>query len=156
MNPNLAKSYKSSAVLNASPGQLILMLYDGALKFLAIAEHGLTLDNPRERIETVNNNLIKAQNILAELQSSLDMKVEGEFPKTMFRLYDFMIRQLQQANIKKEAAPIKVVAGMLKDVRDAWEEMLRKNIAATAAAAPAVPVAADPGSKVGGGLNASA
>lgn len=159
MNPNLAKSYKNSSVNTASPGQLVLMLYDGALKFLALAEQGLQDNNPRSRNEAVNNNLIKAQNILAELQSSLDMKVPGDFAKTMFGLYDFMIRQLQQANIKKTAEPIQTVQKMLKDIRDAWEEMLKKTAAeaaATAAAAANAPVPSDVTAKVGNGLNASA
>lgn len=157
MNAEFAKSYKSSSVTTATPGQLVLMLYDGALRFLALAAQGLKEENPRLRNEAVNNNLIKAQNILAELQSTLDMKVPGDFAKTMFGLYDFMIRQLQQANIKKTGEPIETVARMLKDIRDAWEEMLKKTAqesAATAASAPAVTI--DSKNKVGGGLNASA
>jgi len=158
-----ASTYKSASVQTASPGQLVLMLYDGALRFMTQAQEGFVIQNTRERNEAINNNLIKAQNILAELQSSLDMKVEGEFPKTMFRLYDFMIRQLQSANIRKEAEPIKVVYGMLKDIRDAWEEMLKKNDTKSAeekakaiAAETPKDAPADKDAKVGGGLNASA
>lgn len=134
MKQNLAQSYKNSSVQTATPGQLVLMLYDGALKFMSQAEAGFSLKNPREFNETINNNIIRAQNILSELQSSLDMKVGGDFPRTMFRLYDFMIHQLQEANIKKKPDPIKVVYGMLKDIRDAWEEMLKKTASETAAA----------------------
>ena len=159
MNPQFSKSYQKSSVHTASPGQLVLMLYDGALKFMTMAENGLELKNPRERNETVNNNLIKAQNILAELQSSLDMKVQGDFPKTMFQLYDFMLRQLQQANIEKKKEPITVVYKMLKDIRDAWDEMLKKTAkenAESAAAAATETEEKDPKSKIGGGLNVSA
>ncbi len=156
MNTNFAKSYKSSSVNTATPGQLVLMLYDGALKFLALAEQGLQDENPRQRNEAVNNNLIKAQNILAELQSSLDMKVPGDFAKTMFGLYDFMIRQLQQANIKKTAEPIQTVYKMLKDIRDAWEEMLKKVSQESAAVTVTNKADGDAHGKVGNGLNASA
>ena len=156
MNRELAKSYKNSSVNTASPGQLVLMLYDGALKFLSLAEQGLSSTDPRIKNEVVNNNLIKAQNILAELQSSLDMKVPGDFSKTMFGLYDFMIRQLQQANIKKVAEPIETVSKMLKDIRDAWEEMLKKVSQESAAATATTSAPVDTQAKVGGGLNASA
>ena len=162
MNRQFAQSYKASSVQTASPGQLVLMLYDGALKFLQVAEAGFQETNVRTRNEQINNNLIKAQNILAELQTSLDMKVEGEFSKTMFQLYDFMIRQLQEANIRKAPEPIKVVDGMLRDIRDAWEEMLKKNSATAAAAQSAVPdgvpskAPAEAKGKTGGSLDASA
>lgn len=156
MNANLAKSYKSSSVHTANPGQLVLMLYDGALKFMSLAEQGMESSDPRVRNESMNNNLIKAQNILAELQSSLDMKVPGDFAKTMFGLYDFMIRQLQEANIKKTVGPIKTVQRMLKDIRDAWEEMLKKMAKENAEAAAAASTAPSDAEKPSGGLNASA
>lgn len=154
INTDLAKSYKSSSVHTANPGQLVLMLFDGALKFMSLAEQGLQSTDLRVRNEQANNNLIKAQNILAELQSSLDMKVPGDFAKTMFGLYDFMIRQLQQANIKKTAEPIKTVYRMLKDVRDAWEEMLKKMAKENSEASPSGAVANE--AKPEGGFSASA
>lgn len=122
----LAANYKKDAVQTASPGRLVLMLYDGALKFLNHAQEGFKMDKLPDRNEIINNNLIKTQNILSELQSSLDMNVAGEFPRTMFRLYDFMIRQLQQANIRKDPEPVSVVWRLLKDLRDGWDDMLRK------------------------------
>jgi flagellar protein FliS len=166
MNRNQqANSYKNSAIKTASPGQIILMLYDGALKFMQQAEDGFAMENLRERNETINNHLIKAQNVLAELQSSLDMKTGGKFSETMSNIYDFMIRQLQDANLNKNAAPIKIVRKLLKEIRDAWEEMLKKNSSEAAATAKANKEAAtesgssaamDGDSKIGGGLNASA
>ena len=126
MNKNLAQSYKAAAVTTASPAQVVLMLYDGALRFMHQAEVGLNETNPRVRNELVNNNLIKAQKIITELQSSLDMKVPGEFPKKMFQLYEFMNWQLQQANIEKRVEPIKIVEDLLRKIRDSWDEMLRK------------------------------
>jgi flagellar protein FliS len=157
----VTKSYKSSAVNTASPGQLVLMLFDGALKFIEQARVGTHLENFRERNEVVNNNLIKAQNILSELQTSLDMKVPGDFSKTMFALYDYMIRQLQEANMQKTEEPIKVVARLLRDIRDAWEEMLRNSPTNTSATDEQASVQAkkradDENGKVGGGLNVSA
>lgn len=123
----LAKSYKSVAVTTAPPGQLVLMLYDGALRFMATARQGFGEENIGRRIETIHNNLIKAQNILRELQYSLDMKAGGEFSQRMFALYEFMTFQLQEANVKKQPEPIEVVERLLGEIRNAWAEMLDKS-----------------------------
>ena len=128
MRPSqLASSYKSVAITTASPGQLVLMLFDGALRFLATAAHGFQVESIAIRNEQIHNNLVKAQKILRELQCSLDLKVNGELPQTMFALYDFMIEQLQTANITKELAPIGVVERLLGEIRGAWAQMLEQS-----------------------------
>jgi len=123
---NLAKNYKSVAVETASPGKLILMLFDGALRFMAIAEQGFEMTNELKRHEVINNNIIKAQNIIAELQGSIDLTVEGEFPQTMYRLYEFVFHQLQAANLKKNVDFIKTSEKIIREIRDAWAQMLLK------------------------------
>jgi len=128
----LAKSYKSVAVTTATPGQLVLMLFDGALRFMAAAENGFSLEDFMQRNETIHNNIVKTQNILRELQCSLDMSVGGDFAQRMFALYEFMISQLQEANLKKESTPISTVSRLLGDIRDAWAEMLEKSVAQVA------------------------
>ena len=120
----LVKSYKSVAVTTATPGQLVLMLFDGALRFLTAAERSFAEEHPLRRNESIHNNIVRAQNIILELQHSLDMRVEGGFPQRMFALYDFMNFQLNQANIKKDVAPIQVVSELLGEIRDAWAQML--------------------------------
>ena len=122
-----ARSYKSVAVNTATPGQLVLMLFDGALRFLATAVLGFQLDNIATRNEQIHNNLVKAQKILRELQCSLDLKSGGEFATTMFALYDFMLDQLQTANLAKDDAPIGAVERMLGEIRDAWAKMLQQS-----------------------------
>lgn len=122
-----ARSYKSVAVTTATPGQLVLMLFDGAIRFLATAAHGFQLENTATRNEQIHNNLIKAQKILRELQCSLDLKSGGEFATTMFALYDFMLDQLQTANLAKDAAPIGTVERLLGEIRDAWAKMLQQS-----------------------------
>jgi flagellar protein FliS len=112
-------------VLTASPGQLILMLYDGALRFLDHARDAL--ESPEEthkRIERINTNLIKAQDIIAELQSSLNMDA-GEYSRNLDRLYDYYLRRLFEANLKKKVAPVVEVEGLVRQLRDGWAEMLR-------------------------------
>lgn len=120
----IAKSYTSQAIETASPGKLVLMLFDGALRFMTASREGFKEENFMKRNETINNNLIKAQNIVAELQSSLDMDVSGELPGTLYKLYDFVYYQLQQANLKKETEPIDHAEKTIKELRDAWAEML--------------------------------
>lgn len=105
-----AKTYRANAVLTASPGQLVLMLYDGALGAMGIAVEALEQpEGEPRRIETINHQLQKAQNILAELQNGLNLEAGGEFAKTLYRLYDYHTRRLFEANIKKDVAIVREV-----------------------------------------------
>jgi len=123
----IAKSYKAQSVQTASPGKLVLMLFDGCLRFTTAAKRAFDEEEFTKRNEDVNNNLIRAQNIVTELQSSLDMSVPGELPGTLYRLYDYVMHQLQQANLKKEAEPIDEAEKVITELRDAWSEMLSQN-----------------------------
>lgn len=123
-----AKSYKSVAVTTATPGHLVLMLFDGALRFISTALHGFKVESIGVRNEQIHNNVVKAQRILRELQCSLNLKVEGEFAPRMFALYDFMLDQLQHANLTKEPTPIETVERLLGDIRDAWAKMLQQDV----------------------------
>lgn len=120
-----ARAYQSQSVLTASPGQLILMLYDGALRFLVHARDALesTDESPR-RIERINTNLIKAQDVISELRSCLNFEA-GDHARNLDRLYDYYLRRLFQANMRKELAPVIEVEGLLRNLRDGWAEMLR-------------------------------
>ncbi len=120
-----ARAYQTQSVLTASPGQLVLLLFDGALRFLALAHAALETDvrDPR-RIETVNTNLLKTQNIVAELQSGLNREAGGQLAVTLDRLYDYFNRRLREANLKKELPPVVEVERLLTALRDAWAEML--------------------------------
>jgi len=122
-----ARAYKSVAVTTATPGHLVLMLFDGALRFISSALHGFEQEDFSLRIELVNTNSIKTQKILRELQCSLDLKAGGDFAQRMFALYDFMIDQLLKANISKNPAPMRVVQDLLGQIRDAWSQMLEQS-----------------------------
>jgi flagellar protein FliS len=120
-----ARTYRSNAVLTASPGQLVLMLYDGALRALGQAREGF--NRPAEdsrRYEVINSQLLKAQAILAEMQTTLNHEAGGEFSRNLERLYDYYIRRLMEANLRKQVEPVIEVERLLRDVRDAWAEML--------------------------------
>jgi flagellar protein FliS len=120
-----ARTYRTNAVMTATPGQLVLMLYDGALKFLDLARRAF--EQPPEsphRIEEINQHLLKAQAIITELQSGLNLQEGGEFAQTMNRLYSYHNRRLFEANLRKDPAPVAEVERLLREIRNAWAEML--------------------------------
>jgi len=123
----IAKSYKAQSVQTASPGKLVLMLFDGYLRFTAAARKSFEIEDFTKKNEGINNNLIRAQNIVTELQSSLDMSVPGDLPGTLYRLYDYVLHNLQQSNLKKDPKPIDDADKVISELREAWAEMLTQN-----------------------------
>lgn len=120
-----ARTYRANSILTASPGQLVLMMYDGVLKSLALAQEAFKLpDTDTRRIETINQHLLKAQAILTELQAGLNLDAGGDFAKTMYRLYDYHNRRLLEANMRKQVEPIAEVERLVRELRDAWAQML--------------------------------
>lgn len=120
-----ARTYRANSILTASPGQLVLMLYDGALKSLALAQEAFKMpDGSPRRIEAINQHLLKAQSILTELQAGLNMDAGGDFAKTMYRLYDYHNRRLLEANLRKQVEPVVEVERLVRELRDAWAQML--------------------------------
>ncbi|PTX90880.1 flagellar export chaperone FliS [Opitutus sp. ER46] len=127
-----ARTYRANAVLTASPGQLVLMLYDGILTSLALAQEGFKqpTTDPR-RIENINHHLLKAQAIITELQAGLNMDAGGDFAKTMHRLYDYHNRRLLEANLRKQVEPVVEVERLVRELRDAWAQMLTQQESGT-------------------------
>jgi flagellar protein FliS len=121
------KSYKQVATQTASPGQLILMLYDGAIRFLEQARRGFHHDDPLEYNLTINNNVQKAQAIITELNGALNIKDGGELALTLNRLYDYFDRRLMEANLRKDEEAIIEIINRLTILREAWQEMLGQN-----------------------------
>ncbi len=115
-------AYKDTEIQTADQGKLILMLYDGAIRFLNIA-----IDNMDYRkYDIVNNNIIKAQDIITELMLSLNMDQGGEIARNLFNIYAYMKKRLLEGNIKKDAAILQEVIKHLSTLRSAWEEAIRK------------------------------
>ena len=123
-----ARAYRANSVLTASPGQLVLMLFDGALRSLGIAREAFSMPpEDMRRIAVINQQLIKAQNIITQLQGTLNLEAgDGKFAHEMHRLYDYYMRRLLEANIRKEIGPVIEVERLLGEVRDAWAEMLKQ------------------------------
>jgi len=130
-NPNPWQSYRQAATKTATPGQLVLMLFDGALRFLDRALIGFDLDDPLESNLAINNNILKAQEILRELNMSLNMEKGGELANTMRRLYNYYDLQLSQSNLQKDPSGVELVIRLLSVIRGAWAEMLTGNSANT-------------------------
>jgi flagellar protein FliS len=119
------KSYQQVATQTAPPGQLVLMLYEGAVRFLERAIAGFSLEDPAQFNQTISNNIIRAQDIIFELNVTLNMNEGGDLAMTLRRLYDYMDRRLMESNLKKDQDGVKEVIGRLVVLRDAWAQMLQ-------------------------------
>lgn len=120
-NLTAQNAYKQNSVTTASPGELTLMLYNGCLKFLGKAKLAIEEKNIQEK----NNNLQKAQAIIAELMSTLNMDID--ISKQMLPLYEYMNHRLVEANIQNDVAIIEEVEGLVTEFRDTWKEVIRIN-----------------------------
>ena len=120
------KSYHKVATQTASPGQLVLMLYDGAIRFLDRSLAGFALDDPAEFNSSISNNILRAQAIINELNSSLDMEKGGDISVNLRQLYTYFDRRMTESNIRKEQEGIREVIERLTVLRDAWSTMLSR------------------------------
>lgn len=120
-NANALNTYQHNSVNTASRERLLLMLFDGLIKFINQGIIGIE----EKVIYKANTNLTKAQSIILELIASLDMEVGGEISKSLSVLYDYMYRRLIDANIKKDAAIAKEVLGFAEELKETFEEAYR-------------------------------
>ena len=118
------QNYSQVQVTTAGPGKRVVLMYDGILKNLRIAEEGMHELSPAG-IENVHNALQLAQKIILELQLALDHDNGGEIAKTLDGLYAFWLEHLSEANIKKDPASVQTIYTMVKDLRDAWDQAVR-------------------------------
>ena len=120
------KSYRKISTLTAPPGQIVLMLYDGALRALERSLPGFSHEDPAEANMAVHNNLLRAQEIIRELNYALNMEQGGECAVTLRKLYDYFDRRLWDSNMRKQRDGVDEVIRLLTQLRDAWAEMLNK------------------------------
>lgn len=113
-------AYANSKIMTASPAELTLMLYDGAIKFCNIAIVAVE----KKDIEKAHNNITKVENIISEFQATLDhkYKVAEDFDN----VYTYLKQRLVEANIKKDKEILEEVLGHLRTMRDAWKEVMSK------------------------------
>lgn len=113
-------AYNNSKILTASPAELTLMLYDGAIKFTNIAITAIE----KKDIEKAHNNIMRTERIIIEFQSTLDHKYE--VAKDFDAVYSYLIRRLRDANLKKDPEILEEVLKHLRTMRDTWKEVMAK------------------------------
>lgn len=116
--PTATETYFKSQVESATPLQRVVMLYDGAVSFLEDAERSMAARD-YEAAPLLN---IRAQNILMELQGSLDLS-QGELPAKLHALYSYFLRRLVAANSRRDPALIREVIKGLVELRDSWNAL---------------------------------
>lgn len=121
MATNPYAQYQNSKILTASPAELTLMLYDGAIKFGNIA---ITAMQEKD-IQKAHLNIIKVQRIITEFRSSLDRNypVAQDFDN----IYVYLLQRLLQANVKKDPEIMEEVVGHLRTLRETWVEVMKKS-----------------------------
>lgn len=120
MNAQAYDQYKKTTIESISPGKLLLMLFEGAIRNVDNAKQAI-IDKD---INIAHSQIIKAQNIILELISSLDM--EYEISNQLFNLYEFIYYQLIVANAQKDLKVLDDVRGLLVDLLDMWNETVKK------------------------------
>lgn len=119
---NPYQQYQQNSILTARPEELTLMLYNGVIKFLKQAKISIEENN----VEKAHNNIVRAEDIIMELMSTLDMQYEVSH--NLFSLYDFMNYWLLQASCHKLDGGIEKINDVLKlleDLRDTWSEAMK-------------------------------
>lgn len=127
----LAQQYLRTQVESARPTQLVVMLYDGAIRFLTIAKEKMQA----HEIEPKHIHILKAQKILSELLGSLDAENGGEVAANLRRLYAYMLNRTMEANVYDRTEPLDEVISMLRELRASWAELDQAQARALAGAA---------------------
>ena len=117
---NAAEAYKRQQVLTATPEALMLMLYNGALRFMTEGREAIE----RKDYEEANNSLQKAQNIITEFRVTLNM--EYEIAHQLLPLYNYVYDRLVEANMKSDVKQLDEAKNIITELRDAWAQAMKK------------------------------
>lgn len=120
----VAQQYRDNQISSSAPEQTVLMLYDGTIKFLRSAVNELKKGDISEKAKLIE----KAVKIVDYLQSCLDKEKGGEIAVNLERLYDYVLVELTEANIKNDSSRIDSVVKVLLPIRDAWAEICNPKI----------------------------
>jgi len=111
--------YKENSIYTSTPEELVLMLYNGLVKFIMQAQSAIEEKN----YEKANEALKRAQDIVIHFQCTLDMKYE--ISKDLVKLYDYMYKRLIDANIKKDKRVLQDLLTIAKELRDTWTKAMK-------------------------------
>lgn len=137
------KQYKSVHITTVDRGRLLLMMYDGCIKFLRHAKDGLE----NKDIVKFARFLSKSQAIIAELINTLDFDKGGDIARDLDRLYDFMLFYLTEANLQKDATKIQKVIELLQTIANAYRDVIETSKDGAATARPESTTSIDSSSK---------
>src|SRR5579885_2926132 len=116
---NAAGEYRKTQVLNSTGVEVIVLLYDGALQSMRLAQDGIRRNHQADKARFIK----RALNIVSELMNVLDMERAGEIAVSLRRLYDYMLAELSQANLRNDATRIDGPIRCLMTLREAWEQL---------------------------------
>jgi flagellar protein FliS len=112
------QAYRESAVLTAPPERLVVMLYDGARRFLFQAATAMRAGD----VPTAHERLRRAEKIVEHLLATLDMS-QGEISERLEAIYVFCLEQLSEGRMKQDASRLDAVSGLLSELREAWAQL---------------------------------
>jgi flagellar protein FliS len=124
---NALSTYKETKIKTAGQGQLIIMLYEEAVKQLTRALEMMDSNKQKKdpgKIEQISKSVMKTEEIITELMVSLDFERGGEISKNLFALYSWFNRELLEANIAQDTGRITAVKNMLADLKDTWGQIV--------------------------------
>ena len=120
MQPNPYSQYRTNRIKTASTGELVVMLYDGAIRYLNTAIPAMDA----RQYDISGHNLFQAQEVVLELYAGLDYEQGGDLAHNLSRLYRYMHQTLVQANVKKDTEAVRGVIKLLSQLRDAWRTVV--------------------------------
>lgn len=122
MGSNPYDAYKSTQIKTASKEQILLMLYEGAIKFMKQGQQALK----KGENELAHQKLLKSQDIVTELMASLDMDIGGDIAEELYSLYDYTLHNLVQANVEKNPNRVRNALNVMEDLNDAWNTIINE------------------------------
>ncbi len=114
--------YRAVTTQTATPGDLLIQLYQAAIKNAGQAGEAIDRRDPAK----AHGHIVRVQDIVAELRRTLDHERGGDVSVTLDRLYNYMLQRLVTANIDKDRAPLDEVAGLLRQLLTAWQTAVRE------------------------------
>ncbi len=117
------KEYQRNEVATSNQGKLIIMMYDGAIKFVNMAIQAMEKNDIPGRGKYIQ----KTHDIINELSLALDLEKGGDISRKLEDLYQFILRQLTSANVKSDSKALESILKILNPLRDAWEQIFRND-----------------------------
>ena len=115
--------YQNNQILNASPEQILILLYDGSIRFCRQAIHAMDAGDRTTQAEKISRTMA----IICEFANTLDHEVGGDMAADLDALYGFMVRELTRANVQNDRKALETVEDLLSGLREAWVEAIEIN-----------------------------